>query len=154
MPNTTRQFYGDETGSATLRALARLTSIRDTWTQKDKVDAARKRLADLRAGRTDATPVTPDFTFIINNQRTYTHIDDFKSPVAKQKMKQWLQLNGTVQTDADMLTRLRENYIQASNEQRQQLARTINRLEATHYPQQQQLQQLAKEIRNAELSTR
>ena len=152
IPNQTRELYGDEVNTQQLRSLARLNSIRDTWTQPEKVKAAQQRLADLRAGKGDTTPATPDFTFVIDDKRIYTSIDDFNSPAAKQEMKKWLQLRNSVQTDSELLNRLRENYAEADAKQRSQLARTINRLEATFYPQQQQLRQLAKDIRNAEIS--
>ena len=152
IPNQTRELYGDEVNTQQLRSLARLNSIRDTWTQPEKVKAAQQRLADLRAGKGDTTPATPDFTFVIDDKRIYTSIDDFNSPAAKQEMKKWRQLRNSVQTDSELLNRLRENYAEADAKQRSQLARTINRLEATFYPQQQQLRQLAKEIRNAEIS--
>jgi hypothetical protein len=67
-------------------------------------------------------------------------------------MQQWLQLSKSTTTDATMLSRLRDNYATASAAERQQLANTIQQLEATHYPQLQQLQELGKEIRNDEIS--
>ena len=152
IPNQTREVYGDEVNTQQLRSLARLTSIRETWMRPEKVKAAQKRLTDLRSGKGDAAPATHDFTFVIDDQRTYTSIEDFHSPAAKQQMKKWLQLKNSVQTDTEVLNRLRDNYAVSDAGQRQQLARTINRLEATYYPQQEQLRQLAKEIRNTEIT--
>jgi len=67
-------------------------------------------------------------------------------------MQRYLQLSKNVDTDATMLQRLRDNYATAQPAQKRQLAETIVRLEQTHYPQIQQLQQLAKDVRNAEIT--
>lgn len=155
IPNETRQMYGDELSDAQLRARARITSIRDTWNPEDKemIATARKRLTALRQGGGNAsTAAAPDFIFPIDDQRTYTHMADFKSPTAREKMKQWIKLDKDVTTDATMLQRLRDNYATAKASERQQMANTIQQLEATHYPQLQQLQELGKEIRNDEIS--
>jgi len=156
IPNETRQMYGDEVTSAQLRARARIASIRDTWDIADKetIATARKRLAALQQGLNGGSTMTavPDFIFPIDDQRTYTRITDFKSPVAREKMKQWVQLDKNVTTDATMLQRLRDNYTNAKSGERQQMATTILQLEETHYPQLQELQQLAKEIRNIEIN--
>lgn len=156
IPNETRQMYGDEVTSAQLRARARIASIRDTWdiVDKETIATARKRLAALQQGLNGGSTMTavPDFIFPIDDQRTYTRITDFKSPVAREKMKQWVQLDKNVTTDATMLQRLRDNYTNAKSGERQQMATTILQLEETYYPQLQELQQLAKEIRNIEIN--
>lgn len=156
IPNETRQVYGDDVDDEQLRSLARLTSIRDTWINTTDyaagivpavVAAARQRLASPQP----ATP-TPQasFHFVIDNQRTYTALEQFQSPVARQKMQQWIELTKTERTDAIMLQRLRDSYA-ADPAQRQQLTPAIQRIEKTYYPLLQQIEQLAKEIRNAEI---
>jgi len=162
IPNDTREVYGDEISEEQLRSLARLTSIRDTWgasaskgASEDKnIRAAQQRLADLRAGKPFGQVVRPDFVFVIDDTRTYTCLADFRSFAAKEKMLQYQQLSKNVETDATMLQRLRDNYTTAQPAQRQQLAETIRRLETTYYPNLQHLEQLAKEIRNAEISNK
>lgn len=151
IPNETRETYGDETSDEQLRDYARLVRIRDTWKDNDEVNAARQRLADLRAGKAFGKAEPPDFTFVIDDNRTYTRLADFKSPAAREKMQQWLQLSKNVETDATMLQRLRDSYA-TQPAQRAQLATTIRQLEGTYYPNLQRLEQLAKEIRNAEIS--
>lgn len=163
IPNETRQVYGDDVNDDELRDLARLTSIRDTWvnasTDGDAIGAvpaavvaAQQRVADLRANANPSTPVVqPDFHFVIDDQRTYTRLEDFRVPLARQKMQQWMALSKSEATDAVMLLRLRDSYATADAAQRQQLATTIRRLESTYYPMLEQLKQLAKEIRNAEI---
>ena len=164
IPNETREVYGDDVDDDELRDLARLTSLRDTWvnaaTDDDAIGAvpaavvqAQQRFADIRMGKSQKTEVVEhEFDFVIDNQRTYTSLADFRSPVARDKMQQWIALSKTERTDATMLQRLRDNYATANAAQRQQLAPTIQRLEQTYYPLLEQLKTLAKEIRNAEIA--
>lgn len=164
IPNETREVYGDDVDDEELRDLARLTSLRDTWvnatTDDDAIGAvpasvlqAQQRLADIRSGKTsESKAVEHEFDFVIDDQRTYTRLDDFRSPVARQKMQQWLALSKTEHTDATMLQRLRDNYATADAFSRQQLAPAILRLEQTYYLLLEQLNRLAKDIRNAEIA--
>lgn len=162
IPNETRQLYGDDISERELRDRARLAAIRDTWdfaateegTPQQIVKAARQRLTDLRNGTAAGATSTADFVFPIDDARTYTRLSDFRSPIAREKMKQWVRLNKDIATDATMLERLRDNYATAKPAERKQLSTTILQLEATYYPQLEQLSQLAKEIRNAEIGTR
>ncbi len=164
IPNETRQVYGDDVDEDELRDLARLTSLRDTWmnvaAEGDAIGAvpaavvqAQQRLADIRNGKSQRIEVAEhEFVFVIDDRRTYTHLTDFRSPVARQKMQQWIDLSKTERTDATMLQRLRDNYAAADANARQQLAPAIQRLEQTYYPLLEQLKQLSKEIRNAEIA--
>ncbi|MCR5180516.1 MAG: hypothetical protein K6C30_04805 [Bacteroidaceae bacterium] len=155
IPNATREVYGDDTTEEQLRAMARLTSIRDTWGYAEDttvLEEARQRLADRRAGKPFGHFQQPDFTFVIDDHRTYLQLSDFQSPRAREMMQNYLQLHKDVETDGVMLQRLRDNYATAQPNQRRQLAETIRRLENSYYPNLQRLQNLAKEIRNAEIS--
>ena len=163
IPNETREVYGDDVDDDELRDLARLTSLRDTWvnaaTDDDAIGAvpaavvqAQQRFADIRMGKSQKTEVVEhEFDFVIDDKRTYTSLADFRSPVAREKMQQWIALSKTERTDATMLQRLRDNYATANAAQRQQLAPSIQRLEQSYYPLLEQLKTLAKEIRNAEI---
>ena len=153
IPSATRDTYGDSTTDSQLRALARLSSIRDTWqnAEPDAIQAARQRLETLRTGSQTHRQAAA-FHFVIDDGRTYTELSQFRSADARQKMQQWLQMGATLETDATMLQRLRDNYAKATPAQRQQLAGSIRQLEATYDPRLQQQQQLAKEIRNAEIA--
>ena len=154
IPNSTREVYGDDVTEDELRARARVSSIQDTWglIENKELAEAQQRLTDLRNAKIETKSAKPDFQFVIDNQRTYMRLDDFRSPTARNKMQQWLQLSKNSETDATMLQRLRDNYASASAAQRNQLRQTILQLETNHEAQRVQLQQLAKEIRNAEIS--
>jgi len=151
IPNATREVYGDQLSEKQLADRARIASIKDTWNKETA--EAQKRLMALRAEKSkEGNQTVETFQFVIDDQRTYTQMSDFHAPEAKQKMTQWLQLSKNVKTDMVLLERLRDNYATAAAGQRQQLALSIKKLESTHYPQLQQLKQLEKDIRNAEIT--
>ena len=156
IPNEIRQVYGDEVNDSTLRHLAQVTSIRDTWPDEEDmgiVTEAQKRLTALRSGKGNtATQATPAFIFPVDDQRTYHQLTDFRSPVARKKIAVWQKLSKNVAIDTTVLQRQRDNYAKASQAERRQMAPSIQRLEKSLAEQEQELQQLAKEIRNAEIS--
>lgn len=150
IPNSTRQTYSEDIDDVTLRGHARIASIRNTWT--DETKAAQEKLAQVRNGQDQTKQMKPDFVFPINDERTYYSLDDFKSPEARKKMQAWLQLQKTFDTDDTMLQRLRDKYATAKTDERNDIATTIRRIEASHYIHYEELQQLAKDIRKAELT--
>lgn len=151
IPNETREVYGDEVTEKQLQQLARITSIRATW--NEETEAALTRLQAVRNGKT-VQVVKTDFVFPIDNRRIYYRMSDFRSPIASFKMPQWLRLSKALSTDNILLERLREKYASASDKERKQIAPTIQRMEASVLAQEQAVNQLAKEIRNAEISHR
>lgn len=157
MPNATRELYGDEVSEEQLRSLARIASIKDTWafTLPNNVQEARKRLADIRTVKKESNNNNEEqFQFVIDDNRTYVSLDNFKSTAARDKMKRWLILQKNNETDATMLERMRDLYATSSDEQRKQLQVAIQRLEDSYYDQSSKLKQLAKEIRNDEISNK
>lgn len=156
IPNQTREVYGDDISENQLRHIARLNRIEDTWKAADAtpINAARQRLAELRGNNSVNRTTQDDFNFVIDNKRCYNTLDSFRSTTARAKMQQWLTLNKGYQTDHIMLERLRDNYAQASPQQRQQLRPAILKLEETLETGAAKLKQLAKEIRNEEISAK
>ena len=153
IPNTRRNNYKEGTDPQVLRNAARINRIKDTWTDQSAVTAAQQRLADLRTGKTVKKAPMPDFYFPIDDNRTYTHLSDFKSDEARTKMRQWLNLDKNTKTDAGILQRLRDKYADATNEsQRQQFAQSITKLESSYARNLEQVRSLAKEIRNLEIT--
>ena len=156
IPNSTRETYGEETSEDLLRSIARLDKIADTWqaTDETNIKAAKQRLAELKKNGTSNKTTEERLNFVIDNNRTYSALSDFRSTNARNKMQQWIALNNDFRTDVIMLQRLRDNYAQATQQQRQQLRPTIIKLENTIQDNETRLKQLAKEIRNTEISTK
>ena len=156
IPSQTREVYGDEISENQLRNIARLNKIEDTWKATDAttINAARQRLAELKGNSRANKDTQEEFNFVIDNNRSYKSLEDFHSTAARTKMQQWLTLNKDYQTDYIMLQRLRDNYVQATQQQRQQLRPTIIKLEGAIETGAARLKQLAKEIRNEEISAK
>ena len=152
IPNETRQLFPEDTEIETLRARARITAIRDTW--DDNTNDALKRLQDVRSGRNTTALAKPDFIFPIDDERTYTTLDNFRSADARAKMTMWLKLKSSTGTDATMLERLRDKYATCPDGERRAVATAIRRIESSHYIHIEELRQLAKDIRNAEISNK
>ena len=148
IPNDTREVYADISDDQ-LQRLARIASIQETW--NDEVEAAQQRLAAVRSGQGKKAQ-KPEFTFPVDNQRVYHHTADFSSPIARFKIGQWVKLSQTISTDETLLERLREKYAKAKPADRKQMTSTLQKLEKTLQSQEAELNQLAKDIRNAEIT--
>ena len=149
IPSDTREVYGDDVSSNMLQRLARIASIQDTW--NDEVEAARQRLAAVRSGQS-LTSQKPEFVFPVDDQRVYHHTADFRSPIARFKIGQWVKLSQTIATDETLLERMREKYAKATPADRKKIASTLQKLESSLQSQEAELHKLGKDIRNAEIS--
>ena len=91
VPAETRTTYdGEVIGEDTLKALAEITRISDTWTDKAKLQSARRRLASLLT-RNDAVKAKT-FSFIVNDKTVYTSLSDFKSPKSRERLAKLQQM--------------------------------------------------------------
>lgn len=91
IPNESKQTYNYEaTEPQIIKDAATLRSIRTTWTDEAKVQAARQRLANILSTETANKP-KGDFTLIINDRFTYHKLQDFQSTEARNIYRQVLQ---------------------------------------------------------------
>lgn len=152
IPTETRRIYDEEqVGKSRLAALARITSIRDTWNDMNAVNAARKRLDEARQGFKDETKKR-DFTFVINDNRTYYTLADFKDPLAQEKAKIWVETQKEYEAKGKELSSLRTRYAAMNEVQRVQIAAQIRLTEAAFERLAADKLALEKEIRRAELN--
>lgn len=112
IPNESRKIYNpDETDEDKLRNLARLNSIRDTWTDKEAVNKAIARLQELKRGAKQQDMAEQKaFTFVLNNQKTCHSPNDFTNPSARQLCNTWQQNVKKLEQVESILAQLRENY--------------------------------------------
>ena len=151
IPNGSRRIYNqNEIGTEQLRNLARINSIRDTWSNKDAVKQALDRLNEARNEGKDSNK-PHDFDFILNDKHTYTSSSDFKNAEAKQQVKFWMETKQDLATTRTQLENLREKYATASNEQKQQFAPQIRILEGKVEQLTAELKKIEKQIRIQEL---
>jgi len=149
IPKETREVYGDDVSPNMLQRLARIASIEDTW--NDEVEDARQRLAAVRSGQ-GLTRQKPQFVFPVDDQRIYYRTADFRSPIARFKIAQWVKLSQTIATDETLLERMREKYAKATTADRKKMVSTLQKLEENLQSQEAELHKLGKDIRNAEIS--
>ncbi len=152
IPTETRRIYNEqELGAKKLAAMARISSIKDTWKDMNAVNSAKKRLADARKG-TKNEAKNRDFTFVINDFRTYYTLSDFKDPLAQQKAKIWLETQKEYDAKAKELASLRAKYAGMNEVQRVQIAAQIRLTETAFERLAADKLALEKEIRRTELN--
>ena len=149
VPADTRTTYdGDIIGEDKLKALADITSISDTWTDKAKLQAARNRISSLKARKneTEASPMA----FVVNDNTVYTSPDDFKSPTNRARFNKLQQMKEAADGMAAKLETLRKNYSSGNASTKRRLADDIISMEKKLEQLQAYIHEAEKEIRNAE----
>ena len=154
IPTETRRIYNeDEIGKERLASLARIASIKDTWTDMAAVDAAQKRLADARREEQGAGgKELRDFTFVVNDSKTYYSLANFKNPQAQQKAKVWVETQKEYEAKGKELSTLRSKYAAMNEVQRVQIASQIRLAESVLDRLALDKLALEKEIRRLELN--
>ncbi|MBR3443607.1 MAG: hypothetical protein IKG96_08110 [Bacteroidaceae bacterium] len=153
IPATSRHTIDYEhADKAVLRQQASLRPIKSTWTEDNAKEraAAKQRMNMMLA--TQSQKKQRDFELVINDQKTYTSLSDFKSPTAKQLCQQWLQKQKNLHTLCEQLSALRDQYAQANRTQQRALSQQILDLEKRVEDLTDEVAQAEKETRNAELS--
>lgn len=150
VPNAARRVYvEEEVGSDALRRLARLASLRETWTAQDLVRAAQLRLQECR--REQQASQEGDFAFRVADNKVCRRLDDFRSPQARQQAQQWLRARQEQQQLDEQTTRLRRLYAQGSSSERQSMAPQILQCEARMATLAGEIKKMEKETRRLEL---
>ncbi len=152
IPNKMKQVYDYEnTDHLLLAQLASLHSIQDTWTDKKTVDEALARLEESRAARPE-TVETGDFTFIIDDRRTYHKREDFRSDEAEALFGQYQETGTNLRKSQARLEKLRDEYQESDHEGRTKLTPAILDLEKHVEDLRADRNRLAKEVRKKEIS--
>ena len=152
IPNDKRTIYNiDEIGEEKLRNLAKINSIKDTWTNAAAVKEAQTRLAETRSAK-ESQQQKRDFEFILNDQRTCYTLSDFHNAEARKKVQWWLETKKDLASRTAELNRLRDRYAAAAENQKAQFAPQIRLNEEKIEQMLQDLHNQEKEIRNIELN--
>lgn len=151
IPNEKRSIYNiDVLGEEKLRRLAKIHSIKDTWSNPTIVKEAQKRLFETRNAKEDEQKKR-DFEFILNDQHTYYTLSDFKKPKAKDKAQWWLESKKDLQARSQELDRLRARYATGTDTQKAQIAPQIRLNEEKMEQIESEMHDLEKDIRKLEL---
>ena len=150
IPNQTRRTYDpDDYDDATIRSLARIDRIKDTWgngTQRKRAMVRVKRLANMRKQKS-----ADEILFHINDDITYNSINEFLLP---DNMDKYLELQEKIKYIESLgkhLEQQRQEYATASSAERDLMEADLQRSENEYYEQQLVIKQLEKTIRNTEL---
>lgn len=153
IPNSSRKIYNTgELGEAKLSSLARLTSIADTWEDKALVNEALEKVNRLRNGGANSLlESNATIKFIVNNQYTYTSLDQFKSDAARQQAQWWFEGMKDLRRSEDELQKLRDKYHSLDAASRKSMEAQILQLENNVRVLITKLKTQEKEIRKLEL---
>ncbi len=122
IPNATKRVYSYEnTEREKLLSLARLESIRQTWTDNILVTEALQRLKAASAEEKEVRQ-KHDFEFIIDDRTVYHEMTDFRSPQAKRTFQKYRQLEDVCTRQSDKLEEMRERYASAAQAEREKMA--------------------------------
>ena len=155
IPTETRRIYNqEEVGKKELASLARIASIQDTWKDMSAVLAANKRLAEAKGeGLKKTNSKGPnEFSFIINDSKTYNTLSSFKNQQAQEKAKTWFEAQKAYDAKSRELSSLRSRYAAMNEVQRAQIAAQIRLTETANERLAADMLTLEKDIRRLELS--
>jgi hypothetical protein len=146
IPNETRRIYDTSTmGRDTLVALANINSIRDTWTDQERVKDALNRLDILRTKSKKSAQ--SQFHFIVNDRITYTNLSQFRNEESRKLANKWLKLVDERNKASEQLEELRKQYSVSRPEKKAELAASILALEQKYEKLIADVRSMEKEIR-------
>lgn len=149
VPSETRQNYdADNLDDTELKNYAELMRIRSTWPTPEIRQTAMQRLQSLQAKTEKQNSEANEICFIVNDETTYTRLNDFKSAETKNayadlKMKQ-NEVNKLVKEIDSMRTRYHNANDKAA------LGRSIALSEQKLEQKQKEIKKAASELRKAE----
>lgn len=149
VPSETRQNYdADDLNDTELKNYAELMRIRSTWPTPEIRQTAMQRLQRLQAKTEKQNSEANEICFIVNDEMTYTRLNDFKSAETKNayadlKMKQ-NEANKLVKEIDSMRTRYHNANDKAA------LGRSIALSEQKLEQKQKEIKKAASELRKAE----
>ena len=152
IPSERSQKYNYENGDTlAIHRAARLTSIADTQTDLNAVRAARQRLTLLRYELTEKAE-QGSFTYIIDDFTVYHNLDDFKSPDAAKLYQRWTELKHQYDTDLAKLNKQRDDYANASRQEKERMTKQLLEYEEKVLKTEQQVIKMENDIRTTEIN--
>lgn len=146
VPSASRTVYSDANMEEDeLKALADIKSIKATWTDQKKLNAAKNRLAKLIKRKNVSERKL--ISFIINDNTIYTSPDEFKSEINKKRFAELCQMKQKAEDTSKYLEKLRKEYSSKPNTVLgKEIRKTENQLDQLYT----YTHTLEKEIRNTE----
>ena len=151
LPPASRRTYSAEgLDIEEIAPYARIDRIADTWTDDTARQDALTRLQDISKRRHQQTD-DREFTFVINDDVTYTRLSEFRAPGSSRLFQELQSLRQQHQRLVTALDKAREYYAQATQSERNELRSEILASERTQSQLQRQIHDTEKTIRNSEI---
>lgn len=129
---------------------ARIASIADTWTDKQKLDQALARLQMTR-DRNRQTIEGRDFIFVINDDITYYQLSDFKEPKNVKRYHELSSLRASYDRITKALQQARDYWPTAPKDEVSELRAEVVATEVRQFELYQNIRNKEKKIRNSEI---
>lgn len=152
IPNERNQKFNYEDGDTlAIHRAARLTSIAETQSDLLAVRSARQRLTLLRYELAEKSE-QGSFTYIIDDFTTYHNLDDFKCPDAAKLYQRWTELKHQYETDLAKLNKQRDDYADASRQEKERMTNQLLEFEDKVLKTEQQVIKMENDIRTTEIN--
>ncbi|MCE2615338.1 tetratricopeptide repeat protein [Phocaeicola oris] len=150
VPNTSKKTLDyDTTNPAVLRNAATLRSIKRTWKDDDKVHEAKQRLSALLYAKEQKQQKKEDFEFIVNDNITYTSLNQFRSDEARHLYQQIIQKQKDYAILSKELTDKRQQYAEGNKQTSASILDMEKRVKQLH----DEIEALTGQVRNTEIKT-
>lgn len=152
IPNVTKHTYNyDETDPAKMISLAKLDNIAITQYDKAKTEKAKQKLEKLTLEKRQRNKEKKNFIFIVNDNRIYTSINNFRKPESKKLYQEMNNMQNDLYALEKELDKLREKYTTANQTTKEKMKPGILDKEKRVENLRNEIENTAKKIRNTEL---
>lgn len=132
-----------------IRQAAMISSIRQTWSDPVQVAEAKERLSKSTSHASTIASDKMTCRYVINDHFVYGKLDQFRSSQAREYAEQWIAAKQSLEAWEKLLDEQRRAY--GKGQSRPQEA-AMMKLEKDCMQQQKKVEELAKQMRNAEIS--
>ena len=152
IPNESKITYDyDDMGEEKMISLAKLDNIAMTQTDNDAVAKARQNLAKVTySGKSNNTPKA-DFEFIVNDNRVYSSLNDFRNKEAKKMFQEMKKMKSDLKVLEDELEGLRDRYSKSGEGEKKSMTPGILDKEQRVESLRTEIEGMTTKIRNLEL---
>lgn len=152
IPNDSKITYDyDALGAEKMISLAKLDNIAITQADKEAVVRAKQRLAKVTYSGSNKKEQKTDFEFIVNDNRTYTSLNDFRNKEAKKLFQEMNKMKKDLKELENELDGLRKKYSTSGNDMKKSIAPGIIDKEQRVESLRKEIETMTRRIRNLEL---
>lgn len=152
IPNDSKITYDyDALGAEKMISLAKLDNIAITQVDKEAVVRAKQRLAKVTYSGSNKKEQKTDFEFIVNDNRTYTSLNDFRNKEAKKLFQEMNKMKKDLKELENELDGLRKKYSTSGNDMKKSIAPGIIDKEQRVESLRKEIETMTRRIRNLEL---